>query len=161
MASANPTLNTREILISPELCIVKIKQGVLLFSELDVKHKIPAGTYSSLSKYALSIFTACYDNFGNVFLPDQLDPDKVTDHIISEKHPDIDRKLLFPLVCRKQQKAINDLYTRMKEDDGISFAVRSLEGLNGDSLQKKYIKMYTKRQKEKPKLIRCGKQVEA
>ena len=140
-------------------CIKKIKQGVILFNELDVAHKIPAGVNVSLSSYLLSFFHSWLDMEENVFLPDQIDPEKVADYIARTQTPHISHEMLYALACRKQQKVVNDLYKRMNHEDGIdiTMTVDVIEKFNKkklDKLQKEYIALYQQRKNEKPQIIR-------
>ena len=145
--------------IGREECIEKIKRGVNSFDKLDVAHKIPAGVNVSLSSYLLTFFHSWMDNDGNVFLPDQIDPEKVADYVARSQTPHISHEMLFALVCRKQQKTLNDLYKRMNHDDGIMITttidvIEKFSKKKLEKLQKKYIELYRQRKSESPKLIR-------
>lgn len=47
---------------------------------------------------------------GFFILPDELDPDKLTEYLINEKHYIEDREMLYYFVCYYQKRKINSFY---------------------------------------------------
>lgn len=156
MAFINENINIIDFITDEEDCIEKVKQGALMFADGELAKKIPHEIYCSLSHYALGFFEACYDRFGNVYLPDQIDPEKVTEHIELEKKPELDHDTIYALVCRKQQKAINDLYKRMKHENCIGIRIHSLDEVNIKKVEEDYHKLYMSRKRQNPKRVRCA-----
>ncbi len=159
MGISNEDLRIKDFLIYKEDCIEKVKQGAFLFAEEDIAHALPAGVYSSLSRYVLDFVTSSYDHAGDVFLPDQVDPEKLTAHIESTKHPDVDHDVLYALVCRKQQKAINAFYKTMKESEGVPMRTFFVDGIDTKKVRREYADLYLKRKNENPKMIRSASKI--
>lgn len=111
----------------------------------------------SFSKYVVNFCSACYDHYGHVFLADQVDPEKLAEHIKDSKYQtnsDVEFVMLYAVVCRKQQAVINRMYKKMRTEAGIDFITHSLEGINIKEVQKDYRALYEQRKAERPKQIR-------
>ena len=157
MDSKRDDINILEFLIDKDSCVAKVKEGAATFMEDDIKHALPGNVNQVLSCRALSIFTRWHDDHDNVYLPDQIDPEKVVEFIEINEDRKADHDILYALVCKRQQKAINDLYHQMNTAQSILIPVsyrESFDAKKEKKLEKKYVELYKNRQAEKPKRIR-------
>ena len=139
-----------------EKCISLIRDGITRYDD-DMKSSIPAGIRRAVSAVC-GVFDRNYDVYGNAYLPDQINPEKIVDYIEGEGCFDIDHEALLCYVCHEQAKAVNTVYTRMK-DEGVWSNVNCalIENMDKKTIkkaEKQYIKLYCERQAEKPKVLR-------
>jgi hypothetical protein len=160
MKSTKDYLDISEFLIDKDLCVAKIKQGAATFMEQDLKHKISQNINLICSMQARNFFSHWYDSLGVVYLIDQVDPERVTEYIEKTRAPEINHDMLYALVCKKQQKLLNELYDELNNTNGVSYCIFMNSPFNKkkfEKMKKEYIELCKQRKNEHPKRIRSTK----
>lgn len=88
----------------------KIIKAMDEITDQQIKNSVSLSTAASVRR---NISTICYSEKelnGFFILPDELDPDKLTEYFINKKHYIEDRETLYYFVCYSQKRRINSFY---------------------------------------------------
>lgn len=100
-------------LCSSEECVDKIRLG-LRHSLVEIYDLMSRNIVTSIQmRVRNSFFSANYyykDEKLMIYFFDEVDPEKITDYLLHENKYLVERQYVFELVCRIQQKAVNQFY---------------------------------------------------
>lgn len=105
-------LNIKDYLCSYEESISMIRDGINRYTRNELFTLVNnEGISSGISQ--LVRYTFCYsnyDDFGNVYLFDELNPQKITAYILDNPKYQIQQELVYSCVCYAMQRVINEFY---------------------------------------------------
>lgn len=105
-------LNIKDYICSYEESIDMIKEGINCYTRNELFTMIDNdGIYYGIGEVVRSTFCyANYDDFGNVYLFDELDSQKITKYILGNSKYKIQQELIYSCVCYTLQRKINEFY---------------------------------------------------
>lgn len=118
-------MNIKEYLCSHEECINMLKEGINLFTKDEIYALVNNhGLFSGLSKTIRHRFCGSnVDEYENVYLFDELNPRKITEHLIGQEYP-VREDVLYALVCQVLTNEINEFYKNLdsyKKDGTLAY----------------------------------------
>ena len=103
-------------LCSSEVCVDKIRMG-LRHSVAELYNLMSRNIATSIQRRVRnSFFSANYyykDGKMMIYLFDEVDPEKITDYLLDENKYLVERQYVYELVCRIQQKVVNQFYKEL------------------------------------------------
>lgn len=116
-------LNIKDYICSYEESICMVKEGINCYTRNELFTLVNnEGIFSGISKLVRYTFCyANYDDFGNVYLFDELDSQRITAYILDNPKYQIQQEFVYSCVCYAMQSVINEFYKDlvMYEKDGI------------------------------------------
>lgn len=108
-------LDIKEYLCSYEESISMIKEGINCYTRSELFALINnEGTFSGITNLIRNRFCSTnVDDFGNVYLYDELDPEKITAYILNNSKYQIQKELAYSCVCYAMQRKINAFYKEL------------------------------------------------
>lgn len=105
-------LNIKDYICSYEESIDMIKEGINCYTRNELFTMIDNdGIYYGIGEVVRSTFCySNYDDFGNVYLFDELDSQKITKYILGNSKYKIQQELIYSCVCYTLQRKINEFY---------------------------------------------------
>lgn len=106
-----------EFICSHEECLELIRQGINRYSSEELQNLINnQGIYNGIGIQVHNLIgRANYDDYGNVYLYDELDPYKIAVFIRSNPKYQIEEELVYCRVCYVLQKLINAFYKELSQ----------------------------------------------
>ena len=106
----------KNYLCESEVCIEKVRSG-LIHTMAELYGIIGRSAASSIIRAVRDTFFSsnfyCKSGKIIIYFYDELDPDQITDYLMSEKEYLVERQYVYELVCRTQQKSINYFYKQL------------------------------------------------
>ena len=101
-------------------CIMKIKNSINTYSKNELHDLLPKSEYLSIASKVKHLVTGPkLDANAKIRFSDELDPDKLTDYLITQKEYTSNRDLIYACVCRFMVAPINEFYSDLNKE-GIS-----------------------------------------
>ena len=94
----------------------KIIESMDKFTDKDIKKSISLSTANSIRTTISSLHYSTKNMNGFFILPDEIDPEKLTNYFIEKNQYAEDRELLYYFVCYSLKKNINNFYRDIKKD---------------------------------------------
>lgn len=138
----------RPFLCSREECIDLIKTSINQYSRSELYKKLSTSITNSIIRQIHDKFCLVnYDDFGNIYLYDELNPTAITDYIMETKKYEAEKDLIYAFVCRTLMKCINTFYKELKlytetEEFDLRF---SRVPINKEVYMSKYIQLLDNR----------------
>ena len=139
-------LNVKEYRCSYEESISMIKEGINCYTRKELFALVNnVGIFSGISKLVRNTFCSSnIDDFGNVYLYDELDPQKIKKYILNNPKYQIQQELVYSCVCYAMQRVINEFYKDLaiyEKDGSVSLKYNKKTCvLNVKSYRDKYTK---------------------
>lgn len=143
-------MNIKKFLYPHEDCIKMVKDGINQYTKKEMYALMNNhGLSSSISKTVRHRFCSSnIDEYGNVYLYDELSPKKITDYFIEIGYP-ISKDIIYAYVCQVLMCEINAFYQRLDTYKKDTKIIYSISDNNGKVNVKKYIKLYSKAMNER------------
>lgn len=136
-------------LCSTEICIEKVRAG-LTHTMAELYEIIGRSVSTSIQRIVrATFFSANYyfqDDKIMIYFFDQLDPEEITNFVMSQKAIEIEYRYVYGLVCRIQQQVINQFYKALnsyKKEHCIDICISKSRPLS-DKEYKKFSAVYQK-----------------
>lgn len=105
-----------------EECIMKIKNSINTYSKNELYNLLPKSEYLSIaSKVKYLVTGPKLDSQEKIRFSDELDPDKLTDYLLTYNNYSSNRDLIYACVCRFMVAPINEFYSDLNSE---GFAIR-------------------------------------
>ena len=133
-----------------EVCVEKVRAG-LMHTMAELYEHVERSVATSIQRTVRdTFFSANYyvkDDKIMIYFYDELDPDEMTEFLMREKAYSIDRQYVYELVCRIQQRMINQFYQELdiyKTQHFIDAKIPKNRQLPDNMQYKKLINAYEK-----------------
>jgi len=132
------------------VCIEKVRAG-LMHTMAELYELVGRSDATSIQRTVRDTFFSAnfYDKDGKImiYFYDELDPDEMTDFLMREKEYSIDRQYVYELVCRIQQRMMNQFYQELdiyKKQHFIKTTISMNRQLLDKKQYKKFVNAYKK-----------------
>lgn len=133
-----------------EVCIEKVRAG-LMHTMAELYELVGRSDATSIQRTVRDTFFSAnfYGKDGKImiYFYDELDPDEMTDFLMREKEYSIDRQYVYELVCRIQQRMMNQFYQELdiyKTKHIIETTIPKNRQLLDKKQYKKFVNAYKK-----------------
>lgn len=133
-----------------EVCIEKVRTG-LMHTMAELYELVERSVATSIQRTVRDTFFSANfyvkDDKIMIYFYDELDPDEMTDFLMREKPYSIDRQYVYELVCRIQQRMMNQFYQELdiyKTQHFIETKIPMNRQLLDNKYNKKLINAYEK-----------------
>lgn len=103
-------------LCSNEVCIEKVRAG-LVHTMAELYEHVGRNVATSIQRIVRDTFFSSNFYFKDdnikIYFFDELEPGKITDYLMRKKEYPVERQYVYELVCRIQQKMINQFYKEL------------------------------------------------
>ena len=141
-----------KFLCSTEECLEKVLKNINEYSRSELYQIIDRSEFLSIGTNISNFFSpAHHDELGHIYLPDQLDPEKITDYLIRTKGYKTEREYICALVCQTMKKKINEFYKEVKDSQKNRYIIFHT---SNEKLRDKYKKELENRLKYPIKRLR-------
>ena len=107
--------DVKKYLCSREECLNAINMSIKSISRKDLVNTISHSDLMKMDANIRNIFFECnYDEQGNVFLFDELDPKLISEYIVENVSLNVGNEVIYAYVCRTHMKIINKFYDEIK-----------------------------------------------
>ena len=141
-------------LCSTEICIEKVRAG-LTHTTAELYEIIGRSVSTSLQRIVRNTFFSVNYYFQDdkmvICFFDQLDPEEITDFVLTQKELKTDYQYVYELVCRIQQKVINQFYKELdnyKKNNNMDIFISKSRPLS--SKEQRQLLMALKKRVEDP-----------
>lgn len=146
--------DVKKYLCSREECLNAINMSIKSISRKDLVNKISHSDLMKMDTNIRNIFFECnYDEQGNVFLFDELDPKLIAEYIAGNVSLNVGDEVIYAYVCRTQMKIINKFYDEIKNGHIVWHGSRKSVN-NFEKNMKKYENLVNVRLKSLVKKLR-------